>query len=161
MSNKKKMISSKACLALLFYLIIPSFAIINIISSYPELSKDRFINMINWILPTAVILVFFAQCSLLSKKGRFGYYLCNIGFVITTMIWVYGVLGGSLIITTQWNNFDFSINMFKYVILILTVACINILYYTLEWRFYHKKSYRTNLKTNESIITPSKSTVTS
>jgi len=161
MSNKEKMISSKACLALLFYLIIPSFAIITIISSYPELPKDRFFNMIKWIMPTSLILVFLAQCNLFSKKGKFGYYICNIGFVITTMIWVYGILGGSLIITTQWNEFNFSINMYKYAILIVAVACINILYYTLEWRFYNKMSYKNRYKQKQPIVTSPKSTVIS
>ena len=159
MSNKKKVISFKACLALLFYLIIPSFAIITIIGSYPELPKDRFFNMIRWILPTSIVLVFLAQCNLFSKKGKFGYYVCNIGFVITTMIWVYGILGGSLIITTQWNEFNFSINMYKYVILIVTVACINILYYTLEWRFYNKQSQKSVYKDKKPIATPSNSTI--
>lgn len=138
MSNNQKFISIKACFALLFYLIIPSIAIILIMNSYPELSKNRFYTIIQWILPTAIVIVFLAQCSLFYQKGNFKHYLLNIGFVIATMIWVYGLLGGDLVITNQWNEFQFKIHMTKYVILIFFVAAINIIYYTLEWRFYSK-----------------------
>ena len=139
MSNNQKFISIKACFALLFYLIIPSIAIILIMGSYPELSKNRFYTTIQCILPTAVVIVFLAQCSLFYQKGNFKHYLINVGFIIATMIWIYGLLGGGLIITNQWNEFQFNINMTKYVILILFVAAINIIYYTLEWRFYSKE----------------------
>ena len=136
MSTKQKFISVKACFALLFYLIIPSLAIILIMKSYPELSKDRFYTMIHWVLPTATVIVFFAQCSILYQKGDKKRFFLNIGFVIATMIWVYGLLGGGVVITNQWNEFHFKIHMTKYVVLILFVAAINIVYYTLEWRFY-------------------------
>lgn len=139
MSSEKRIISVKACFALLFYMIIPSIAIILILKSYPELSKDRFYNMIKWILPTAVAIVTLAQLSLFFKKGEIKHYLLNIGFVVATLFWIYGLLGGNVIIQNQWNEFNFSIHMTKYVIIIVTVAIINILYYTLEWRYYHKK----------------------
>ncbi len=139
MSSKKRFISIKACFALLFYMIIPSIAIIFIIKSYPELSKERFYNMIKWILPTAVAIVTLAQCSLFFKKGQIKHYLLNIGFVVATLFWIYGLLGGNVIITNQWNEYNFSIHMTKYVTIIATVAIINIIYYTLELRYHRKK----------------------
>jgi len=139
MLNDQKCISLKACFALFFYLIIPSIAIIMIIGSYPELSKDRFYTMLQWILPTSIAIVFLAQCSLFYQKGDFKYYLINVGFIIATMIWVYGLLGGGLIITNQWDEYLFNINMTKYVMLIMSVTTINIIYYTLEWKFYSKE----------------------
>ena len=139
MSNSQKFISLKACFALLFYLIIPSIAIILIMNSYPELSKNRFYTIIQWILPTAVVIVFLAQCSLFYQKGNFKRYLLNIGFVVATMIWVYGLLGGDVVVTNQWNEFQFKVHMTNYVILILFVAAINMFYYTIEWRFYSKE----------------------
>ena len=139
MSSKKQFISVKACFALLFYMIIPSIAIIFILKSYPELSKERFYNMIKWILPTAIAIVTLAQCSLFFKKGQIKHYLLNIAFVVATLFWIYGLLGGNVIITNQWNEFNFQIHMTKYVTIIATVAIINIVYYTLEWQFYKKK----------------------
>jgi hypothetical protein len=152
MSSNQKVISVKACFALLFYLIIPSIAIILILQSYPELSKDRFYTMIYWILPTSTLIVFFAQFSIFYKKGDKKRFILNIGFVIATMIWVYGLLGGSLVFTNQWNEFHFQIHITKYVILILTVASLNILYYTLEWRFYKTKQYQFQKIGNYQII---------
>ena len=158
MSNSQKFISLKACFALLFYLIIPSIAIILIMNSYPELSKNRFYTIIQWILPTAVVIVFLAQCSLFYQKGNFKRYLLNIGFVIATMVWVYGLLGGDVVVANQWNEFQFNIHMTKYVTLILFVAAINIIYYTLEWRFYskeHTSAYQnTKEKYNPQSINP-------
>lgn len=155
MSNKKQIISIKACFALFFYLIVPSIAIILIMNSYPELSKDRFYTMIKWILPTAVVIVLFAQCSLFFQKGQLKQYLLNIGFVIGTLLWVYGLLGGNVVITNQWNDFFFNIHMNKYVIIILFVAGINILYYTMEWRFYQKQD-QLNKNDDEYYMPPAK-----
>jgi hypothetical protein len=40
--------------------------------------------------------------------------------------------------TTFWNEYEFSIHMDKYVMLIVSVAAFNMLYYTFEWRVYRK-----------------------
>jgi hypothetical protein len=161
MSRKQPIISLKAIFALVFYLIIPSVAIYVIISSYPELSKDRFISMIHWVLPTATIIVILAQLSIFFEKKTFKRYLINIGYVVTTMMWVYGFLGGSLTITSAWNTFHFSIHLSKYVILIILVACINVIYYTLEWQYYRKKAYLKSYLQEKRSITSKESTVTS
>jgi len=139
MLSNQRCISIKACFALFFYLIIPSGAIILIMSSYPELSKERFYIMLQWILPTAVAIVCLAQCSLFYTKGEYKHYLLNVGFVLATLLWVFGLLGGNVVITNQWNQFSFNIHMNKYVLMIIAVAAINLLYYTLEWRYYHKQ----------------------
>ena len=47
MSETERKVSLKAVFAILFYLVIPAIAIYIIMETYPELSKDRFINMIN------------------------------------------------------------------------------------------------------------------
>jgi len=152
MSNNQKCISIKACFSLLFYIIIPSIAIILIMSSYPELSKDRFYNIIKWILPTGIAIVILAQSSLFFEKGDFKHYLINISFVIATMVWVYGLLGGGLIITNQWNEFQFKIHMTKYVFLILFVATINIIYYTLEWKYYRNEYDYITEQNNKNVL---------
>ncbi len=67
-------------------------------------------------------------------------FLLNIGFTIMTMIWVFGLLGGGLVMTTFWNEYEFSLHMDKYVMLIVSVAALNMLYYTFEWRVYRKEN---------------------
>jgi len=138
MPTKKRCISSKVWLALLFYLIIPLCSLLLILQSYPELSKDQFYMRIYWIVPTAIVIVFLAQWSAFYQKGDTRRFLLNIGFSIATMIWMFGLLGGGVVITTQWNGYDFSLHMDKYIVLIACVAALNVIYYTLEWRVYRK-----------------------
>ncbi|DAC72740.1 MAG TPA: hypothetical protein DSN98_03705 [Thermoplasmata archaeon] len=138
MSAKKPSISPKTLLALLLYLIIPLCALLLILQSYPELPKDRFIMRIYWIIPTSTVIVILAQLSARYQRGDLKRFLLNIGFTVATMIWMFGLLGGGLVMTTQWNGYDFSLHMDKYVLLIATVAILNVLYYTFEWRVYRK-----------------------
>jgi peptidoglycan biosynthesis protein MviN/MurJ (putative lipid II flippase) len=82
--------------------------------------------------------VFLAQRSALYQKGDTKRFLLNIGFTVATIIWMYGLLGGGMVITTQWNGYDFSLHMDKYIVLIACVAAVNVIYFTLEWRVYRK-----------------------
>ena len=138
MSTKKRCISPKVWLVLLFYLVIPLCSLLLILQSYPELPKDRFYMRMYWIVPTAIIIVILAQLSALYQKGDTRRFLLNIGFTVATIIWMFGLLGGGVVITTQWNGYDFSLHMDKYILLIACVAALNVIYYTLEWRVYQK-----------------------
>ncbi len=141
MSANTHFISLKAWLAFLLYLIIPVFSLLLIIQSYPELPQDRLYMRLYWVIPTATVIVIFAQLSALYRKGEAKRFLLNIGFTVATLVWMVGLLGGSLVMTTQWNGYDFSIHMDKYVLLISCVALLNIIYYTLEWRVYRKENH--------------------
>jgi hypothetical protein len=123
-------------MALLFYLIIPLCSLLLILQLYPELPKDRFIMRMYLIVPTALVIVFLAQLSAFYQKGDMRRFLLNIGFTIATLIWMFGLLGGGVVVTTQWNGYDFSLHMDKYVVLIVCVAALNAVYYALEWRVY-------------------------
>lgn len=138
MFKSKKIISVKAIFALIFYLLMPLIAISIILASYPELSKDRFIRMIYWIVPISIVIIIISQLSLKYQKGDGRRFVLNVLYVIMTVVWVYGFLGGSLVITETWLEYQFSIHVWKYVILIIIAALINIIYYTLEWKVYKK-----------------------
>jgi len=138
MSTRHKLIAPKALFALLFYLIIPLCSLLLIVHMYPELPQERMYMRIYWVIPTATALVIFAQLSSLYEKGDTKRFLLNIGFTVSTMIWMFGLLGGGLVMTTQWNGYDFSLHMDKYVFLIICVAVLNLLYYTLEWKVCRK-----------------------
>jgi len=155
MSTKKRCISPKVWLVLLFYLVIPLCSLLLILQSYPELPKDRFYMRMYWIVPTAIIIVILAQLSALYQKGDTRRFLLNIGFTVATIIWMFGLLGGGVVITTQWNGYDFSIHMDKYILLIACVAILNVIYYTLEWRVYQKDIISNpshKEKTNDTLI---------
>jgi hypothetical protein len=90
------------------------------------------------VIPTALTIVLLAQLGSYYKKGETKRFILNIAFTITTMIWMYGLLGGGLVMTTFWNEYEFSLHLDKYVMLIISVAALNVLYYTFEWRVYRK-----------------------
>ena len=138
MSTKKRCIAPKAWLAFLLYLLIPLCTLLLILQSYPELPSDWMYMRIYWIIPTATIIVIIAQLSSRYQKGETRRFLLNIGFTIMTILWMFGLIGGGVVMTTQWNEYEFSLHMNKYVLLILGVAVLNVLYYTLEWMVYRK-----------------------
>jgi hypothetical protein len=139
MSPKKRWFSLKALLAVILYLIIPLGSLLLIIESYPELSKDQLVARIYWVIPTALAVIILAQVSTLFKKGETNRFLLSICFTIATMVWMFGLLGGGIIITTPWNEYEFSLHMNKYIMLIVFVAGLNTLYYILEWRTYREE----------------------
>jgi hypothetical protein len=138
MSHKNHYVSLKAWLAFCFYFVIPLCSLLLILEEYPQLPSDRIYSRIYWVIPTALILVLFAQLGSLYQKGETKRFVLNIGFTIMTMIWMFGLLGGGLVMTTFWNEYEFSLHMDKYVLLIISVATLNILYYVFEWRVYRK-----------------------
>jgi hypothetical protein len=138
MSSRKQHLSLKTLLTLVFYLIIPLCSLLLILQVYPELPKDRFYMRIYWVLPTATVIIILAQLSTRYQKGDTRRFLLNIGFTATTMIWMVGLLGGGVVIPMQWNEYEFSLHMENYIVLIICVAALNMMYYTLEWRMYRK-----------------------
>jgi hypothetical protein len=138
MSSRKRHLSLKTLLTLVFYLIIPLCSLLLILQVYPELPKDRFYMRIYWVLTTATVIVILAQLSTHYQRGDTRRFLLNIGFTIATMIWMVGLLGGGVVIPMQWNEYDFSLHMQNYIVLIVCVAALNMMYYTLEWKVYRK-----------------------
>jgi hypothetical protein len=141
MSAKKRCISVKTWLAFLLYLLIPLCALLLVLQAYPELPSDKMVMRIYWVIPTATIIVILAQLSAHYQKGDTRRFLLNIGFTVMTILWMFGLLGGGVVMTTQWNEYAFSLHMDKYVLLIISVAALNVIYYTLEWREYRKENF--------------------
>jgi len=125
-------------LAFLLYLIIPLCALLLVLQSYPEVPSDQLYARIYWVIPTASIMVILAQLSSLYQKGETRRFLLNIGFTAMTMLWMFGLIGGGLVMTTQWNEYEFSLHMDKYILLIISVAVLNGIYSTFEWLVYRK-----------------------
>jgi len=140
MSSKHHYVAPKAWLAFCLYFLIPLSALLLVLQEYPELPSEKIIVRIYWVIPTALALVILAQLSSYYKKGETPRYLLNIGFTVMTMIWMFGLLGGGLVMTTLWNQYEFSLHMDKYVMLIGSVAALNLMYYTFEWKVYRKDS---------------------
>jgi hypothetical protein len=141
----------KTIFAMIFYLIIPILAICIILTSYDELSKDRFINIIFWIIPISLVIIIISQISSKYEKGTKKKYFLNIAYVGMTLLWVYAFLGGNPVITEQWLDYEFSIHLWRYILLIIIATIINMIYYTLEWRFYRVENNKIQEKNNANI----------
>lgn len=89
-----------------------------------------------------------SQISTRYQKGQTKKYILNISYVIATLLWIYGFIGGNIIIQEKWMEYEFQIHLWKYMILILLAATINIIYYTLEWRYYKKQIKNNKEQTN-------------
>jgi Ca2+/H+ antiporter len=138
MSHKNHYVSPKAWFAFCLYFLIPLCSLLLILEEYPELPSDRIYTRIYWVIPTSLIIVLLAQLGSFYKKGETKRFVLNIGFTIMTMIWMFGLLGGGIVMTTFWNKYEFSLHMDKYVLLIVSIAALNVLYYIFEWRVYRK-----------------------
>jgi hypothetical protein len=154
MSPKEGGVSIKACLALVFYLIIPCVSLLLILQMYPELPRERFIPRIYWILPTATIIVVLAQLTAMCQRGDTKRFLLNISYVVMTLIWIYGVLGGGIVMTSEWNGYAFALHMNKYVMLIICAAVLNLTYYVLEWKVFQKERQLRQMSKKKTSVTP-------
>jgi O-antigen/teichoic acid export membrane protein len=138
MSHKKHYVAPKTWLAFCIYFIIPLCSLLLILTEYPEIPSARIYARIYWVIPTALVIVLLSQLGSYYQKGETKRFVLNIGVTFMTMIWVLGLLGGGLVMTTFWNEYEFSLHMDKYVLLIGSVAMLNILYYVFEWKVYRK-----------------------
>lgn len=130
----------KALMTFLLYLLIPLCALLLVLQSYPEVPSEPMYMRIYWVIPSASIMVILAQVGSLYQKGDSRRYFLNIGFTAMTMLWMFGLIGGGLVMTTQWNEYEFSLHMDKYVLLIISVAVLNCIYYTFEWMVFRKET---------------------
>jgi len=135
-TNTSRKASAKAIFALTFYLVLPAAAIYLILNTYPELGADRYRTMVYWFIPLALLLVIVSQLSIRYEKGDRRRLALNISYVVITLVWLLAFLGGSLVVTDSWGEYEFSLHLWKYVLLIVAVAMFNILYYVLEWLAY-------------------------
>ena len=130
------MISAKAVFALVFYLIMPVIVIYIIITTYPELSPSRYIRMLYWIVPAAIALIILSQWSIMFPRGDSRRLILDLCYVGASIVWLFGFLGGGLVITDYWGEYQFSIHLWKYILLIISVSVFSSIYYFLEWHVY-------------------------
>ena len=156
MSTTRRKIPPKTWLSLLMYLIVPLCSLLRILQLYPELPKERFYMRIYWVIPSATVIVFLSYFGSLYQKGETKRYVLNICFTLSTMIWMFGLLGGGLVMTSLWNEYEFSLHMERYVFLIGCVAGLNVLYYTLEWRVYQNENGMVAAKRKKTTVVPVK-----
>lgn len=151
-TSYKRRISSKAVFALIFYLIMPAIAISIILTTYPELSKDRFIGILMRIIPISMVLILISQFQVRYEKGSRGRFVLNELYVILVLLWVFALLGGEPIIHQTWEEYQFSLNIWNYLLLIFFVTSMNILYYAVEYQAWRNKETESGTKNTEKEI---------
>ena len=132
--QRTRRIHPKTWYALIFYLVLPVTVLNLLMVLYPELARGRFIRMIYCDLAIGPIVVMLTHITQRYRPGTLKRLYLNIGCVLSTLLWLYGVLGGSLTITNYWHEYPFHITYTNYVLLILFAAGLNITYYILEYR---------------------------
>lgn len=143
-TGKKRRISSKAVFALVFYLIMPTIAISIIIITYPELSRDRLFGILYRIIPISITLILISQYQVRYGKGSKGRFILNEIYVVLIVLWLFALLGGKPVIDQTWEQYQFSLHIWNYIVLILVVTSMNVLYYILEYKAYSKKDISEN-----------------
>jgi hypothetical protein len=138
-TGKKRRISSKAVFALVFYLILPTIAISIIIITYPELSRDRLLGILYRIIPISITLILISQYQVRYGKGSKGRFILNEIYVVLIVLWLFALLGGKPVIDQTWEQYQFSLHIWNYIVVILVVTSMNVLYYAMEYKAYGKK----------------------
>ena len=60
-TRKKRRVSVKALFALLFYVLMPTAAVLMIMTTYPELSRDRLMGIVYRTVPIGIALILISQ----------------------------------------------------------------------------------------------------
>jgi hypothetical protein len=139
-TGKKRRISSKAIFALVFYLVLPTIALSIIILTYPELSRDRLLGILYRIIPISITLILISQYQVRYGKGSKGRFILNEIYVVLIVLWLFALLGGKPVIDQTWEEYQFSLHIWNYIVLILVVTSMNVLYYAMEYKAYSKKN---------------------
>ncbi len=137
-TEQRRWISTKAVFALVFYLIVPIIVVWIIVTTYPELTGQHYIGMLYWIVPSAILLIILSQWSIAYPRGDYRRLILDLAYVLMALIWIFGFLGGGLVITDYWDGYEFSLHLWKYLLVILAVAVFNAIYYVLEWVVYRR-----------------------
>ncbi len=141
-STNKGRISNKAGFALLFYMILPTLAIMMIISAYPELNKERLLGILTRIIPISIILILVSQFQVRYEKGSKGRFILNEIYVIMVVVWIFALLGGEPVIYQTWEEYSFSLHIWNYLALILFITFMNVLYYTMEFMAFSEEEIK-------------------
>ncbi len=140
-TRKWRRVSTKSLFALVFYLIMPIMAILMIVTTYPELSRDRLFGIVYRIVPISIVLILISQFQVRYEKGSKGRFVLNEIYVLLVVLWIFALLGGEPVIHQTWNEYQFSLHIWNYIALILFVTFLNVIYYIIEYQAYKNEEH--------------------
>jgi hypothetical protein len=150
--TNKKRISSKALFALVFYLILPTCAILMIMGIYPQLNHDRLFAILSRIIPISFVLIVISQFQVRYEKGSMGRFILNEFYVIMLVIWIMAFLGGQPVIYQTWEEYSFSLHIWNYLAVIFFVTTMNVLYYIVEYMAFSEEEETTKEISEDPVI---------
>ena len=153
-ATNKGRISNKAVFAFVFYMLLPTIAILMIISAYPELNTERLLGILTRIIPISLVLIVISQFQVRYEKGSKGRFILNEIYVIMVVVLIFALLGGEPVIYQTWEEYSFSLHIWNYIALILFITVMNIIYYAMEYEAFSKEEPEDN--TSMEIDIPSK-----
>jgi len=124
---------ARATWTMLYYIVIPTALITIIMWRYPELDRQYFMEMLRWVLIIGVALVGINALRADSRYGTWTRLALDSGFVLLTIAWLLGVMGGGVVLEQSWNGYDFTIDIGKLFIIVAALASLNMVYYTLRF----------------------------
>ena len=122
---------ANATWALLYYVVIPSVLLNVIMWRFPELSREQFTQMLRWVLILGTILVGVNALRAEHAVGTRARLVLDSTYVVLTIGWLLGLLGGGTILRQSWNGYDFIIDITGLFIIIAALASLNLVYYAL------------------------------
>ena len=124
---------ARATWTMLYYIVIPTALITIIMWRYPELDRQYFMEMLRWVLIIGVALVGLNALRADSEHGTWTRLALDGGFVLLTIAWLLGVMGGGTVMKQSWNGYDFTIDIGNLFIIVAALASLNMVYYTLSF----------------------------
>jgi Ca2+/Na+ antiporter len=120
---------------------MPTAAVLMIMTTYPELSRDRLMGIVYRTVPIGIALILISQFQVRYEKGSKGRFILNEAYVLLVVLWIFALLGGEPVIHQTWEEYQFSLHIWNYIMLILFVTFLNVIYYVVEYQAYKDEEH--------------------
>lgn len=126
----------KPVLTLVFNLIVPLVAIMLIELQYPHLGRDRFTRTIIWIVPAGLVLLGISLLQERWQKGTRQRLGLDAAYVAGSIVWLFGLLGGSTTVENTYDAYRFTLDVTPLVVVIISATGLNFVHDVLEYLHY-------------------------
>jgi hypothetical protein len=118
---------------MLYYIVIPTAVLTAIMWRYPELSRERFMEMLRWVLILGTALVGVSALRGEYGTGTWPRLTLDTTYVLLAIGWLLGVLGGGTVLQQSWNGYEFFIDIRGLFTIVAALASLNIVYFALRF----------------------------
>jgi hypothetical protein len=123
-------------LVLVLYLIIPLATIRYILMQYPGLDPSRFNTTTLYIVPASILLFFVALMQDSHPKGTRNRLWLDTAYVLLSLLWMFAILGGNVVVHSVYDGHPFSIDVTPLVLIGVFTAALNLGHDYFEYRHF-------------------------